>query len=450
MAEIIRKAAPAARIVSGALQYQSSVEEEFNFIHGILDRHPEVRIVNMSYNAEYSDDYAFSLESATAQMRSVINRNVLLVKSRGNDDDVLQYYPTAVARVDPKMGGILFAAAAERHLSPCGGVRSVCITTPSYFRSELFHDETIGSSNSAALVSATAALVWSRYPWMNAQNVQQVILGTADDAGKAGVDELYGWGILNPTRAVNGYGALVWGQSRLNVEGVAYFNNNLFGEGGLDKYGSGLLVLNGDNRQRGSTNIYDGSVVLNGRNRSDVAVMPQGTLISGDRGYVSTGSLKNKGRVYVQDGDLHVHGDFINKGEVHQSVGRTLYVDDTADLDGHLFIDDRNDYVSRHGNTFTALKAKNILGRYVPQGDLEYTADYAPDHVDVSYKRRHTSSVAQTIPDYPDKQNDVAVIENLLERYDGIHDAGKMNKAQKNLGRMLSRSSTLPYYLYGD
>ena len=59
-----------------------------------------------------------------------------------------------------------------------------------------------GTSPSAALVSATAALVRSRYPRMNAANVINRLIATADDRGPKGRDRQYGFGIVDPVRAL--------------------------------------------------------------------------------------------------------------------------------------------------------------------------------------------------------------------------------------------------------
>ena len=59
-----------------------------------------------------------------------------------------------------------------------------------------------GTSPSAALVSATAALVRSRYPTMDAANVINRLIATADDRGPKGRDPQYGFGIVDPVRAL--------------------------------------------------------------------------------------------------------------------------------------------------------------------------------------------------------------------------------------------------------
>ena len=60
-----------------------------------------------------------------------------------------------------------------------------------------------GTSFSAALTAGTAALIRSRYPDMPWYRVDQRLTGTATHAGRRVPNHGYGYGIINPARAVN-------------------------------------------------------------------------------------------------------------------------------------------------------------------------------------------------------------------------------------------------------
>ncbi|NUS73413.1 MAG: type VII secretion-associated serine protease mycosin [Corynebacteriales bacterium] len=60
-----------------------------------------------------------------------------------------------------------------------------------------------GTSFASPLVAATAALVRSEFPDMDAKNVINRLIKTAWDFGPEGQDSEYGYGIVNPTRAVS-------------------------------------------------------------------------------------------------------------------------------------------------------------------------------------------------------------------------------------------------------
>ncbi|GIG59309.1 hypothetical protein Lfu02_36810 [Longispora fulva] len=59
-----------------------------------------------------------------------------------------------------------------------------------------------GTSDATALVSATVALIWSRYPQLDAHNVIHRLVATADHRGESGRNGSYGFGAVNPYRAL--------------------------------------------------------------------------------------------------------------------------------------------------------------------------------------------------------------------------------------------------------
>jgi type VII secretion-associated serine protease mycosin len=59
-----------------------------------------------------------------------------------------------------------------------------------------------GTSFAAPLVAGTAALVRSKWPTMSAANVINRLISTADDLGPTGRDSRYGFGVVDPVRAL--------------------------------------------------------------------------------------------------------------------------------------------------------------------------------------------------------------------------------------------------------
>lgn len=59
-----------------------------------------------------------------------------------------------------------------------------------------------GTSGSAPIVAGTLALIKSAYPDLSYEQVNERLLLTADDQGPKGFDDKYGWGIVNPHRAL--------------------------------------------------------------------------------------------------------------------------------------------------------------------------------------------------------------------------------------------------------
>ena len=61
---------------------------------------------------------------------------------------------------------------------------------------------TTGTSSSAAIVSGVVALVRSRFPDLDAANVINRLIVTAEDRGPAGRDDMYGFGVVDPVAAL--------------------------------------------------------------------------------------------------------------------------------------------------------------------------------------------------------------------------------------------------------
>lgn len=59
-----------------------------------------------------------------------------------------------------------------------------------------------GTSDATAIVSGVVALIRSKYPDLDAANIINRLVQTADDKGPPGRDEYYGFGIVNPVRAL--------------------------------------------------------------------------------------------------------------------------------------------------------------------------------------------------------------------------------------------------------
>ncbi|MEV0135869.1 S8 family serine peptidase [Dactylosporangium sp. NPDC050688] len=60
-----------------------------------------------------------------------------------------------------------------------------------------------GTSESTAIVSGVLALIWSKYPTLDAANVVNRLFKTAVDKGPAGRDDRFGWGFVDPLAAVS-------------------------------------------------------------------------------------------------------------------------------------------------------------------------------------------------------------------------------------------------------
>ncbi|TRC70449.1 S8 family serine peptidase, partial [Mannheimia haemolytica] len=61
-----------------------------------------------------------------------------------------------------------------------------------------------GTSFSAPAITASLAVLKERFDYLTATQIRDTLLTTATDLGEKGVDNVYGWGLINLKKAVNG------------------------------------------------------------------------------------------------------------------------------------------------------------------------------------------------------------------------------------------------------
>ena len=107
-----------------------------------------------------------------------------------------------------------------------------------------------GTSVSAPVVSGAFAVLFQAFPYLETSTLVDLIFHTADDLGDAGVDEVYGHGLLNLEEALKFQGNIPVIASTSSVSG-----------GGLDATASGIETSNSDVAE-GFAAAMNGIVVL--------------------------------------------------------------------------------------------------------------------------------------------------------------------------------------------
>ncbi len=180
------------------------------------------------------------------------------------------------------------------------------------------YDTFSGTSMAAPHVTGGLALLMERFPYLDNPQIRDVLLTTATDLGAPGVDDVYGWGLMNLQKAIDGPGQLRI-DTTLNMDryaggekvwqGDAWddWRNDISGPGRLGKAGAGWLRLSGDNSFAGAT-LTQGILELDGLNRLSSDVKVEGGA------FVLNGTLQNT--------DLNVHGGIarINGSQVDAST----------------------------------------------------------------------------------------------------------------------------------
>ena len=267
----------------------------------------------------------------------------------------------------------------------------------------------VGSSYATPRVSRAAALVAEKFDWMTADQVRQTLFTTTDDteldaslAGDANAekrrrvetypDRKYGWGMLNQERALKGPGAFMdvtkYGDTRIfNADipsgKVSYFENKIFGSGGLVKSGEGTLHLTNDNSYAGGSVVNGGTLEIHKIHSSEVTVNTAGKLVLHPKaliGYNTFSSsiintvnpqnittdtnLKNKGTVEVNGTTAIIGGDYIaykgsvttfNSGAKFNVLGNIKVEDGTVKVLS-------DNYVTTQGSSNTIMEGKSFEG----------------------------------------------------------------------------------------
>ncbi|QQB73882.1 autotransporter serine protease fusolisin [Fusobacterium canifelinum] len=273
----------------------------------------------------------------------------------------------------------------------------------------------LSSRFAAVKVARTAALVAEKFDWMTADQIRQTLFTTTDETEKKGdalgrverrieltPDNKYGWGMLNEKRALKGPGAFMNITSDPNASSyfyaniptgkVSYFDNQIFGRGGLVKSGGGTLHLTQNNSYAGGSIVNGGTLEIHQVHASPVSVNKNGTLVLHTQsiiGYDETGGnkslegtdtlatlisaeditttgvkLRNLGKVVVNGTTAIIGGDYVGY------KGSTLVFNNGAKLNvlGKIRVEDStvkvmsNEYITNESKIFNLMEASSIEG----------------------------------------------------------------------------------------
>lgn len=235
------------------------------------------------------------------------------------------------------------------------------------------YEKTFGTSFAAPHVTGAAALVWQMFPFFSADQVRQTLLGTAFDVGAPGVDDIFGYGILDVGKAVAGPGRFDWGDFVVEQPGgTAFFRNDIVGAGGLVKRGAGELVLTGHSSYAGATRVEGGFLSVMGSIASPTSIAPAGVLAG--TGLI-TGKVDNAGTVWAGDargiGTLTINGNYVQQsgGILMQQLSAAgglnqLAVSGTASLAGWVGISGKPELLPRELTMPVLTAGQGLTGRF--------------------------------------------------------------------------------------
>ncbi len=252
------------------------------------------------------------------------------------------------------------------------------------------YEDNTGTSMAAPHVTGALGLLFERFPYLSNAQVRDVLLTTATDLGEEGVDDIYGWGLMNLAAAIEGYGQLrvdtdvVMNQKAggLKVwEGDAWddWTNDIGGPGHLTKSGIGWLRLSGDNSFNGAT-VREGVLELDGINSLTAALEVTGGqfLLNGtlrDMAFNSAGGSSVVSASGVLDNtDLTISGGVVSFNGVQDGGATVVGRGGTLKGIGRLS-DTRVEGIIAPGNSIGTL---TVDGDYVQTATGVYQAELAP------------------------------------------------------------------------
>jgi type VII secretion-associated serine protease mycosin len=162
------------------------------------------KIINMSFTL--TDDELKQPEAdAIAYARA---KGAILVAAGGNrpqgDDHVplpARYPGVVTVAGTTRAGGLWDGSIAAPTVDIAAPAQDIIGAAPKARYSSGFAVGS-GTSGAAAIVSGVLALIWSKYPTLDAANVLNRLFATARDKGTAGRDDAFGAGLIDPYAAL--------------------------------------------------------------------------------------------------------------------------------------------------------------------------------------------------------------------------------------------------------
>lgn len=302
-----------------------------------------------------------SLPRAVAELErywlSVVNVNQALTLSDGSYRcGFSKDWCLAAPGTDITSAGVTGTIETETHYDNEGDADGFKVTGD---KPEFTDFTASGTSIAAPHVTGALALLIERFPYLDNPQIRDVLLTTATDLGELGVDDVYGWGLIDLKKAIDGPGQLRV-DTHVNMERAAGgavvwqggawddWRNDISGPGRLEKSGAGWLRLSGNNSFAGAT-LNAGILELDGNNNLK-------------------GNVNLEGGVLRLNGSLAVEGDYrqapgatLMTGLVAQAQPAKLQVDNQATLNGGtLYLSAQPDTYPL-GQRYSILQAKDAV-----------------------------------------------------------------------------------------
>ncbi|CAL9649394.1 hypothetical protein SUDANB108_06597 [Streptomyces sp. enrichment culture] len=216
-----------------------------------------------------------------------------------------------------------------------------------------------GRTDPLTVPKGAEVLLETRLPYLSADQRREVLRTTALPAGYVLLDGFEQWGRLDLFAAADGYGAfdrdvtVTLDAAAGGFHAADTWRNDIEGDGGLTKRGTGVLTLTGHNRYGGGT------------------VVEAGTLAADSVDALGRGDVRVTGGTLRLGTDLRVRGSYVQRGgsalevTLREAHGPALVVGRRALLDGGVLalrLDAERPPAA--GTTVPVLHAPGLRGRF--------------------------------------------------------------------------------------
>ncbi|MGP9811934.1 S8 family peptidase [Rhodopseudomonas sp. NSM] len=232
-----------------------------------------------------------------------------------------------------------------------------------------------GTSMAAPTVSGAIAVLIQANPTYNAQDLAHLLFSTTEDLGDAGIDTVFGHGLIRLDRATDGPTTLAANAAiTVAADQTVYWSQLLNTQGAFSKIGSGILTVSGRTNAAGDvfaqlgTLAVDGTLTMAAGHRLDVAqpatLAGFGTVVGDSTiaGTLSPGKMSNIGDLVANNvvaAGTVLNGNSVGALTFNGNVTLAATADTRIDIDGALIVPggpgtyDRI-YVTGAGNVFYA------------------------------------------------------------------------------------------------
>ena len=172
------------------------------------------RIVNMSLGWDGLGNAGVEAQlKANVTSTAVINGQVIVVAA-GNSSQANPSWPARYASQPWANGQMIVVGAVDQNnampswSNKAGDAMNFYLVAPGvniYSTTNRANNYATlsGTSMATPVVSGAAALIASYWPYLKANSIVDILLKTSTDLGTKGVDNIYGWGLLNIDQAMN-------------------------------------------------------------------------------------------------------------------------------------------------------------------------------------------------------------------------------------------------------